>query len=86
MIKVNSRVIILRLCKTIDFGTSDKPALEPEDIPMIVEGLYYLSKYGIRNINSIDKEKKPQWAKCLWYNTRNELQEELINLEILTEL
>ena len=25
-------------------------------------------------------------AKCLWYNTRNELQSEFINLELLTEL
>ena len=71
MIKVNSKVVIT----------------ESGDIPMIVEGLYYRAVHGIKtNINHTEAKVKPEYAKCIWYNTRNELQSELINLELLTEL
>ena len=93
MIKVNSKVFIKGLCMNINFGTGDTPVSECLSIEcvrnkiMIVEGLYYRNQFSIWNINE-DKtgKSKAKYAKCLWYNTRNELQSELINLELLTEL
>lgn len=64
---------------------------------MIVEGLYEkgikdktditypLSIQG-ENIDQLNQDVYMKCAKCLWYNTRNELQSEFINLELLTEL
>lgn len=84
MIKVNSKVFIKNF---------NKPPL----VIMIVEGLY---EKGIEDktdrIYPLSIQDKTAYqdkaniyqicAKCLWYNTRNELQSAFINLKILTEL
>lgn len=72
MIKVNSKVIIK--------GFNKIPVIH-----MIVEGLYYMDIRGLPKYE-LTKDDKPTHAKCFWYNTRNELQKEFINLEILSEL
>ena len=87
MIKTNSKVIIKELHKVLYFGTGGKPTAEGVNIQqakiMVVEGLFYMDK----GFNQPIKMKiKPTIAKCIWYNTRNELQTEYINLELLTEL
>lgn len=88
MIKTNSKVIIKELHKVLEFGTSDKPTAEgvniQQDKVMVVEGLYYMDKEGFNQL--IKMKIKPTIAKCIWYNTKNELQTEYINLEILIEL
>ena len=87
MIKTNSKVIIKELHKVLEFGTSDKPTTEGVNIQQdkikVVEGLYYMTKEGYYQLAK--KKIKPTMAKCIWYNTRNELQTEYINLEILAE-
>lgn len=91
MIKVNSKVFIKGLCMNINFGTGDTPVSECLSIEcvrnkiMIVEGLYYMDIRGLPKYE-LTKDDKPTHAKCLWYNTKNELQSEIINLELLTEL
>ena len=101
MIKVNSKVFIKQLTIEDKKGTkwfiekikADKDIFA-HDFPdtycppiMIVEGLYYRDKkYGIKRRLRDNKEIKPELASCIWYNTRNELQSEFINLELLTEL
>ena len=80
MIKVNSKVIIKELhMARQEWLTKERPPL------MIVEGLYYMDIRGLPKYE-LTKDDKPTHAKCLWYNTRNELQSEFINLELLTEL
>ena len=80
MIKVNSKVIIKELhMARQEWLTKERPPL------MIVEGLYYQSGKDF-NILPPDSPTKPELVKCVWYNTRNELQSEFINLELLTEL
>lgn len=80
MIKVNSKVIIKGFKPVAINGFA-------VDVPpvMIVEGLYYMDTRGLPKYEPT-KHDKPTHAKCLWYNTRKELQKEIINLEILTEL
>ena len=92
MIKVNSKVIIKELHMARQEGLA-------KDLPpvMIVEGLYEkgikdktditypLSIQG-ENIDQLNQDVYMKCAKCIWYNTRNELQSEFINLELLTEL
>ena len=78
MIKVNSKVFIKELSRTV-IGVELEPAT------MIVEGLYYMDIRGLPKYE-LTKDDKPTHAKCVWYNTRNELQSEFINLELLTEL
>ena len=80
MIKVNSKVIIKEI-KGLHISGKDCPPV------MIVEGLYYRNQFGIWNIDHHKSATtKPEYAKCLWYNTKNELQSELISLALLTEL
>ena len=91
MIKVNSKVIIKELSREV-IGVELEPAT------MIVEGLYWkaikdstevalpiLSKQD-EEIDQLNQDVYMKCAKCLWYNTRNELQSAFINLELLTEL
>ena len=82
MIKVNSKVIIKEL------NVAREKWLDKERPPaMVVEGLYYRDKkYGIKMRIRDNKEIKPEVASCVWYNTRNELQSEFINIDLLTEL
>lgn len=83
MIKVNSKVIIKGLHTTVRFGTDGKPVSESfklqQDKVMIVEALMNLKIHS-------DYLEYNKCAKCIWYNTRNELQSEFINLELLTGL
>lgn len=80
MIKVNSKVFIKTLIEESIDGLIQPPT-------MIVEGLYHGNRFGVYNIKeSGNKTAKLKYAKCLWYNKLNELQSELIDLEILTEL
>ena len=81
MIKVNSIVII----KELNVARTEGLA---KDLPpiMIVEGLYYRAGGGTMNITFANSKVEPKCAKCIWYNTQNELQCEFINLELLTEL
>ena len=79
MIKVNSKVIIKKLSREV-IGVELEPAT------MIVEGLYYRAGGGTMNITFANSKVEPKCAKCIWYNTQNELQCEFINLELLTEL
>ncbi len=101
MIKVNSKVIIKELViegestiknaaqklrANIELRVTDG-SNKYSPPTMIVEGLYHRNQFGIWNINDVEVgEAKPEYAKCFWYNTRNELQSEYITLEILTEL
>lgn len=93
MIKINSKVIIKQLLiedkecikQFIEKMEANKD-LTTMDLPdsflppvMIVEGLYNVKGHP-------EHQEYQRSAKCLWYNTRNELQSECINLEILTEL
>ena len=80
MIKVNSRVAIKEFC-----ALHKEIVIEKLPPIMIVEGLYYMDIRGLPKYE-LTKDDKPTHAKCLWYNTRNELQSEFINLELLTEL
>lgn len=79
MIKVNSKVFIKALVEESIEGLIQPPT-------MIVEGLYYISVPGTVPQYEKSNGSKPAFAKCIWYNTRNELQSRYINLEILTEL
>ena len=83
MIKVNSKVIIKEL------NVAREEWLAKERPPaMVVEGLYYQSTAGLIPSHEMpeDNDYEPVAVKCLWYNTRNELQSAFINLELLTEL
>lgn len=80
MIKVNSKVIVKGLYEKSIYGLIQPPT-------MIVEGLYHKNQFGIWNIKDVEAGTvEPEYAKCVWYNTQNELQKELIRLKILTEL
>ena len=81
MIKVGSKVII----KEFQNAVHEKMA---NDLPplMIVEGLYYQAVSGMLNVKVTAEEVKPISAKCLWYNTKDELQSEYIRLELLQDL
>lgn len=72
MIKVNSKVFIKTLIEESIDGLIQPPT-------MIVEGLANIKIHS-------DYQEYNKCAKCVWYNTQNELQSEFINLEILTEL
>lgn len=71
MVKVNSKVFITEL-QNATLDGSGSPI-------MVVEGLF---NYKVHP----DYQEYKKCAKCVWYNTRNELQSAFINLEILTEL
>lgn len=86
MIKVNSKVFIKGLDESFPC-VADGPKYKYPANMMIVEGLYYRDKkYGIKRRIRDNKEIKPEFASCVWYNTRNELQSEFINIDLLTEL
>lgn len=78
MIKVNSKVSIQNL-EWIGMTTFTHPPI------MVVEGLYYLSVSGRKNVKETADEVKPDSANCVWYDSENRLQTELIDLDILTE-
>lgn len=81
MIEVGSRVVIKEFHNAvIEKMANDLPPL------MIVEGLYYQSVSGMLNVKATAEEVKPISAKCIWYNTRDELQSEYIGLELLQDL
>ena len=78
MIKVNSKVNI----KNLEWIGMTKFIHPPT---MVVEGLYYLSVSGRKNVKETAEEVKPDSAKCVWYDSENKLQAEFIDLDILTE-
>ena len=99
MIKVNSKVIIKglvikgdstiknvvqKLRANIELRATGSPDKYSPPV-MIIEGLYYMDIRGLPKYE-LTKDDKPTHAKCIWYNTRNELQSAFINLELLTEL
>lgn len=85
MIKVGSRVVI----KIFHDSVIEKMA---KDLPplMIVEGLYSKVIMDMIDIklpkDHIKGGGDVKVAKCLWYNTKDELQSEYIRLELLAEL
>ena len=85
MIKVNSKVIIKGLCMNINFGTGDTPVSETLSIECVQNKIMIVEGFANIKIHPHYQEYN-RCAKCLWYNTRNELQSEFINLELLTEL
>lgn len=102
MIKVNSKVTIKKLFRVDKESTKHfieklkkNEDLTPVDLPdsfmppiMIVEELHYRAIVGLMPMCRMPKGKsyEPVVANCVWYNTKNELQQEIISLEILTEL
>ena len=85
MIKIGSKVII----KEFLIAVKEKQA---DDLPpiMIVEGLYSKVILDMTDIklpkDHIKGGGDVKVAKCIWYNTKDELQSEYIRLELLGDL
>ena len=85
MIKIGSKVVIKEFQNAvIEKLANDLPPL------MIVEGLYSKVVLDMTDINLPKDHIKGggdvKVAKCLWYNTKDELQSEYIRLELLQDL
>lgn len=53
---------------------------------MIVEGLYYKSSGGVRNVDLSSQKVTPVLVKCIWYDNNKVMQEKLINIKLLLEV